>query len=175
MIKEAKDILQNAIAQRAPEIKIVRSIAEEQRAIMARQTPLVSLVTNPGRFDDREAKIVRYADVQNQTLKQRYIRGNRTLPVLVRLWAEGEDTADNLFSRIIPAIPRKWEYDSLEGSVLISAEEHSDFADSVNNLYLSVAEIQFTVPVALDEELVPTIQTIEPEIPEMAAPENAGI
>ena len=170
MIKEAKDILQNAIAQRAPEIKIVRSIAEEQRAIMARQTPLVSLVTNPGRFDDREAKTVRYADVQNQTLKQRYVRGSRTLPVLIRLWAEGEDAADALFSRILPAVPRKWEYDNFEGTVLISAEEHSDFEDSANKLYLSVAEVQFTVPVALDEELVPTITSVEPETPEMAAP-----
>jgi hypothetical protein len=174
MIKEAKDILQTVITQRAPEIKIVRSIAEEQRAIMARQTPLVSLITNPGRFDDREAKTVRYADVENQTLKQRYVRGSRTLPVLIRLWADGEDAADALFSRIIPAVPRKWEYDNFEGSVLISAEEHSDFADSVNNVYLSVAEIQFTVPVALDEELVPTIRSAEPETPEIAAPENAG-
>ena len=172
MIKEAKDILQNAVVSRAPGVTIVRSMAEEQRAIMARQWPLASLITNPGKFDDREAKTVRYADAEAQTLKQRYVRGNRTLPVLLRLWAEGEDAADELFSRILPAVPRRWEYDNFEGTILISAEEHSDFEDTVNKLYLSVVEIQFTVPVALDEEIVPTFQTVKAE-PEIAARDAA--
>ena len=173
MIKEAKDILQNAVAARAPGVTIVRSMADESRAIMARQWPLVSLITNPGSFDDREAKIVRYADAEARTLKQRYVRGKRTLPILLRVWAEGEDAADELFSRIIPAIPRKWEYDNFEGTVLIVAEEHSDFEDSANKLYLSVVEIQFTAPVALDDEIVPTFQFVETEQPDFAAQEGA--
>jgi hypothetical protein len=77
-----------------------------------------------------------------------------------------------LFSRILPAVPRKWEYDNFEGTVLISGEEHSDFVDTVNKLYLSMAEIQFTVPVALDEEIVPTFQNVEAE-PEIAARDSA--
>jgi hypothetical protein len=173
MIREAKDILQSVVQGRVPDAHIVRSKAEESRAIMARQWPLVSLITNPGTFDDREAKTVRYADAEAQTLKQRYVRGKRTLPILLRVWAEGEDAADELFSRILPAIPRRWEHDNFEGTVLISAEEHSDFVDNVNKLYLSVAEIQFTVPVALEEEIVPTIQTVESDQPDMAAPDAA--
>jgi hypothetical protein len=172
MIKEAKDLLQNAVALRASGVTIVRSIAEEQRAIMERKWPLVSLITNPGSFDDREAKTVRYADAEAQTLKQRYVRGKRTLPILLRVWAEGEDAADALFSRVLPAVPRKWEYDDFEGTVLIGAEEHSDMEDTVNRLYLSIAEIQFTVPVALDEEIVPTFQRVEAE-PEIAARDGA--
>jgi hypothetical protein len=172
MIKEAKDLLQNIVAARVPGTTIVRSIAEEQRVIMERKWPLVSLVTNPGSFDDREAKTVRYADTAAQTLKQRYVRGKRTIPIMLRVWAEGEEAADQLFSRILPAVPRRWEYDNFEGTVLIGAEEHSDFEDTVNKLYLSVAEIQFTVPIALDEELVPTFQTVVSE-PERAAPEGA--
>ena len=172
MITEAKNILQAAVFARAPDVTMVRSMAEEQRAIMARQWPLVSLITNPGSFDDREAKTVRYADTEAQTLKQRYVRGKRTLPILLRVWAEGEYAADALFSRILPAVPRRWEYDNFEGTILIVSEEHSDFVDSVNKLYLSIAEIQFTVPVALDEEVVPTIQNVETE-PELAAQEGA--
>jgi hypothetical protein len=172
MIREAKDILQNAVASRAPGVTIVRSIAEEQRAIMARKWPLVSLITNPGSFDDREAKTVRYADTETETLKQRYVRGKRTVPILLRVWAEGGEAADELFSRVLPAVPRKWEYDDFEGTVLISGEEHSDFVDNVNKLYLSVAEIQFTVPVALDEEIVPTFQNVEAE-PQIAARDGA--
>jgi hypothetical protein len=44
-------------------------MAEEQRFIMARTWPLVSLVTNPGRFDDREAKTVRYPDAVANPLR----------------------------------------------------------------------------------------------------------
>jgi hypothetical protein len=150
MIKEAKDILQNVVSARVPGVAVVRSMAEEQRAVMARTWPLVSLVTNPGRFDDCEAKTVRYPDAEAGIWKERYVRGKRILPVLLRCWAEGEDAADALFSRILPAIPRKWEYDGFEGLIVIENEEHSDFVDSVNKLYLSVAEIEFSVPVALE-------------------------
>ena len=166
MIKEVKDILQAVVLQRVPGVTITRGMAEEQRAIMARTWPLVSLITNPGRFDDREAKTIRYPDGEAGIWKERYVRGKRILPVLLRCWAEGEDAADALFSRILPAIPRKWELDGFEGLVVIETEEHSDFVDSVNKLYLSVAEIQFSVPVALEETDVPTIKTVaaEPEI-----------
>jgi hypothetical protein len=163
MIKEAKDILQSVVLQRAPDVTVVRSMAEEQRSIMARTWPLVSLVTNPGRFDDRESKTIRYPDAEAGIWKERYVRGKRILPVLLRCWAEGEDAADALFSRILPAIPRKWEYDGFEGLIVIDTEEHSDFVDSVNNLYLSVAEIEFSVPVALEETDIPTIKSVEAE------------
>jgi hypothetical protein len=166
MIKKAKDILQAVILQRVPGITIVRNMAEEQHTIMTRQWPLVSLITNPGRFDDREAKTIRYPDAQAGIWKERYVRGKRTLPILLRCFAEGEDAADALFSCILPAIPRKWELDEFEGLIVINGEEHSDFVDNVNKLYLSVAEIAFSVPVALDETEVPTITSVEAE-PEM--------
>ena len=170
MIKEIKDLLQTTITARVPGVTIVRSIAEESRVIMARKWPLVSLITNPGRFDDREAKTIRYPDAEAGVWKERYVRGKRIVPILPRCWAEGEDGTDALFSRILPAIPRKWEYDGFEGLVVIEAEEHSDFTDSVNQLYLSVAEIQFSVPVALDETAVPTFRAIEAE-PELNEPQ----
>jgi hypothetical protein len=50
--------------------------------------------------------------------------------------------------------------------IVIENEEHSDFVDSVSKLYLSVAEIEFSVPVALEETDVPSIKTVEAE-PEM--------
>jgi hypothetical protein len=166
MIKEAKDILQAVVSRRAPDVAVARSMAEEQRSIMARTWPLVSLVTNPGRFDDRESKTVRYPDAEARIWKERYVRGKRMLPVLLRCWAEGEDAADALFSRILPAIPRKWEYDGFEGLIVIENEEHSDFVDSASSLYLSVAEIEFSVQVALEETDVPTVKAAgaEPEI-----------
>jgi hypothetical protein len=167
MIKEAKDILESVVSRRAPGVTTVRSMADEQHAIMARTWPFVSLVTNPGRFDDREAKTVRYPDAEAGIWKERYVRGKRILPVLLRLWAEGEDAADALFSRILPAIPRKWEFAGFEGLIVIENEEHSDFVDSVSKLYLSVAEIEFSVQAALEETDVPTVKTVEAE-PEIA-------
>ena len=170
MIKEIKDLLQTTITARVPGVTIVRSIAEESRVIMARKWPLVSLITNPGRFDDREAKTIRYPDSEAGVWKERYVRGRRIVPILLRCFGRGENDADALLSRILPAIPRKWEYDGFEGLVVIEAEEHSDFTDSVNQLYLSVAEIQFSVPVALDETAVPTFRAIEAE-PELNEPQ----
>jgi hypothetical protein len=74
--------------------------------------------------------------------------------------------ADALFSRILPAIPRKREYDGFEGLIVIENEEHSDFVDSVSKLCLSVAEIEFSVPAAPEETDVPTVKSVEAE-PEM--------
>lgn len=166
MIKEVKDILQEIAKYRVPGIIVARSISEEQHAIMARKYPIVSLITNPGKFDDREAKTIRYFDEEAGIIKQRYVRGSRTVPILLRVWAEGEDKTDRIFSRLLPAIPRKWEYDGFEGLIVIETEEHSDFVDSVNNLYLSIAEVRFSVSVAMEETEVPTIKAVEPETPE---------
>jgi hypothetical protein len=163
MIKEIKDLLETVIKERIPGINVVRSVRDESREIMTRQWPLVSLITKPGRFDDREARVYRYADIEAGVWKQRSVRGSRIIPILMRCWAEGEDAADEIFSRIIPAIPRRWEYDGFEGFVLINREEHTDHTDSATVLYLSVAEVQFSVDVALEEEIVPTIDQTQVE------------
>jgi hypothetical protein len=168
MIKEAKDVLEKAIRERFPEITICRSFAEESRAINARKFPLVALITSPGKFDDRKARTYRYYDDTAQTYKQRYVRGSRQVPIQVRVWGEGEENVDAIFSRIIPAIPRYWKLDDFEGLIVIEFEEHSDHADSMGKIYLSVAEVQFSVDVALEEEIVPTITTVEVE-PEQAS------
>jgi hypothetical protein len=157
VITEIKAILQETVEERCPEVVVVRSKAAESEAIMGRKFPLVSLITNPGSFDDREAKTFRYYDEAEQQWKQRYIRGNRMVPILLRCWALGEEETDRLFSRILPAIPRKWRYDEFEGLVLIEGEEHSDYTDRASKLYVSVADIRFMVDVALEAEEVPTI------------------
>jgi hypothetical protein len=166
MIRTAKDVLEGAVRARVPAITIARSAADETRAIMARQFPLAALITNPGKFDDRTAGTARYANTETNTLVQRYIRGSRILPILVRVWAEGEEEADEVFSLILPAIPRKWNYNGFEGLIVINAEEHSDHTGNTAKQYVSVAEVQFTVQVALDEETVPSFgtATAEPEI-----------
>ncbi|MDR0710362.1 MAG: hypothetical protein LBF77_09880 [Spirochaetaceae bacterium] len=161
MIKEAKDLLEEVVKERVPESVIVRSALDESQEVFTRKFPLVSLITNPGGFDDREAKTVKYFDEADGMWKKRYIRGSRVLPILLRLWAKDEEDADRYFSRIIPAIPRTWEYDNLSGLVLINHEEHSDHTGNVAKRYLSVAEIQFTMAAALEEELVPTFTNIE--------------
>jgi hypothetical protein len=163
VIKEAKDVLEAAVRSVSPGIAVARSMAEEKHSIMSRVLPLVSLITNPGRFDNRTGKTVRWYDAEEETYKQRKVRGSRTLPLLLRCFAESEDAADALFSVIIPALPSRWEFDGFEGAVRIGTEEHSDFAGNVSQLYLSVAEVEFTVDVAGEEEIVPTITTVASE------------
>jgi hypothetical protein len=163
MIVEAKNALEEAVRSRAPAATIVRSASGESRAIMAREFPVVALVTLPGGFDDREAQTYRYYDSEEGTWKQRYVRGNRVILIEMRVWGEKEEDVDAVFSGILPGVPRHWEYDGLEGLVVINGEEHSDSVDSVSGTYLSAAEIQFSCKIALEEETVPTINTVELE------------
>jgi hypothetical protein len=168
MIREAKDLLEGIIKNRIAGVTVVRSAADESHAVMQRQWPLVALITNPGDFDDSEARTIRYHDEQGGGYKQRYVRGNRVLPILVRCWAAGEEEADAVFSRIIPAIPSRWECDGFTGGVEIGAEEHSDHTGNVAKLYLSVAEVRFSVAAAMDAEIIPVFETVEQEGGEFA-------
>ena len=111
---------------------------------------------------------MRYHDEADGTYKQRYVRGYRVLPILVRCWASGEDETDAVFSRIIPAIPSQWNYDDFTGSVEIGAEEHSDHTGNVGKLYLSVAEVRFSVAAAMEAGIVPSFTHVEQEGGEIA-------
>jgi len=174
VIREAKDVLAAAVETVSPGIAVARSKAAETREIMARVFPLVSLITNPGKFDDRKARLLRYADEEAGSIVERNVRGTRALPVLLRVWAETEDAADALFSAILPALPRKWVCGDFEGTVNIGVEEHSDYADNVSKLYCSVAEITFTVEVATEAVAVATIQVVESEPGRITTAPDAG-
>jgi hypothetical protein len=164
LITTVKGLLEDAVREACPEIRIVVSSgAQESKAIMGRKLPFAALITEHGKFDNRTAQMVRYADEADNSLKQRYVRGTRQVPVMVRVWAENEEKTDELFSRLVPRIPRVWEYDGFGGRVLIEAEEHSDFVDNVSKLYLSVLRVQFAVQVAGDEEVVPTFTSVNGE------------
>ncbi|MDR2048600.1 MAG: hypothetical protein LBP69_04025 [Treponema sp.] len=165
MIKQAKDVLQNVIdavlSDTAGEYVVVRSKAREQQSIMSRKWPVLSLITDGGTFDDREARVWRYKDAEAKTFKERYIRGKRTLYIQMRCWAEGEDETDLLFSRLLPEIPRYWTYDGIDGLVRIGIEEHSDDTGNLSKLFLSVTVIEFSVDVAGREKSTPTIRQQE--------------
>jgi len=169
MIKAAKDLLDECITAVLPDATVVRSRADENKQVMARKWPLVSLITQEGKLDDRTAHLARYRDEVTGELKQRMIRGTRIVPILISVWAQGENETDAAFSLIVPRIPRKWEYDDFVGRIFINSEEHSDFADNVSNLYCSILEVEFQVEVAGDAELVPTFVQVS-EIPDMQNP-----
>jgi hypothetical protein len=169
MIKEAKDLLEEIAKREVPAVTVVRSVAGESHAIMERKWPLVSLITNPGTFDNTEARVVRYTD--GGTYKQRYVRGDRVLPILLRCWAASEEDADDAFSRILPAVPSQWVYDDFVKSIEIGAEEHSDHAGNVAKMYLSVAAITFRAAAAMKAENVPYFTQADPEGGEFAKQE----
>ncbi len=160
LITAAKDVLTSCIIAAIPNATVVRSRAEENKQVMARKWPLVSLITQRGSLDDRTAKLIRYVDEKTNERKQRRVRGTRIVPILISVWSCGEKETDEAFSKIVPRIPRKWEYDDFRGSILINSEEHSDFADNVSNVYCSILEVQFQVEVAGDAELVPSFDTV---------------
>ena len=161
MITEAKDLLERVIKKRIKDVTVVRSVKDEAHAVMKRQFPLIALVTNPGPFDGTEARTVRYFDeAENHKYKQRYVRGNRNLPILLRCWSTSESEADIVFSRIIPAIPSRWVYDNFVGSIEIGTEEHSDHTGNVAMQYCSVTEIRFSVASAMEPGEVPYFEEV---------------
>jgi len=163
MIREAKKLLDTIIRKRIREgMPIADSIALEAQCIMARKFPFVALVTNPGRFDESAARTVRYKDDAGQ-YRERYVRGNRILPILIRCWADGEEKADALCSAIMAAIPSQWAYDDFCCRIEIKGEEHSDHAGQLNAPYVSVIEVEFTGTSALPPEEVPVIESTEVE------------
>lgn len=168
MIKAAKDLLEMGITTVVPDAIVVRNRADETKQVMSRKWPLVSLITQAGRLDDRTAHLARYRTDTGE-LMQRRIRGTRIIPILIGVWAKGENEVDEVFSKIVPRIPRKWSYDDFAGRILINSEEHSDFADNVSNVYCSILEVEFQVEVAGDAELVPTFVQVA-EIPELYRP-----
>jgi hypothetical protein len=149
MITEAKDLLERIIKKRIEGATVARSAMEETQAVMKRQFPLVALITNPGPFDGSQAQTYRYFD-DSKGYKQRYARGNRNLPILLRCWSASEAEADKAFSRIIPAIPSRWEYDGFTGSIEIGTEEHSDHTGNVAKLYCSIIDVRFSVAAAME-------------------------
>ena len=167
MIREAKKLLEEIIKAAVPGITVVKSAAEETREIMARKFPFVALITNPGSFDDSGARTVRYFDDEKK-YRERYVRGNRKLPILIRCWADGENKADELSSSIIPEIPSQWEYDDFQSYVQIGAEEHSDHTGSLNKPYVSVIAVIFTGIAARKPKDAPVIERGEPEGGEFA-------
>ena len=171
MIAEAKRLLESVIKKTAPELTVVKSAAEEARQIMARKFPFAALITNPGNFDSNAARTVRYFEGEGAGRKyiERYIRGVRSVPVLIRVWAEGEDHADDLLSRVIPELPAQWEYGGFTGRVEINTEEHSDHAGSMSKPYCSVVEVTFSGTAARAPREVPVIEKVENSGGEFAA------
>jgi hypothetical protein len=153
VITEAKDLLEQIIKARIEKATVVRSAVDESRAVMQRQFPLIALITNPGPFDGSQAQTYRY--FEGEEYKQRYARGNRSLPILLRCWSASEAEADKAFSRIIPAIPSRWNYDGFTGSIEIGTEEHSDHSGNVAKLYCSIIDVRFSVAAAMEPGEVP--------------------
>jgi len=153
VITEAKNLLEQIVKARIENVTVVRSAVDESRAVMQRQFPLIALITNPGPFDGSQAQTYRY--FEGEEYKQRYARGNRNLPILLRCWSASEAEADKVFSRIIPAIPSRWNCDDFTGSIEIGTEEHSDHTGNVSKLYCSIIDIRFSVAAAMEPGEVP--------------------
>jgi hypothetical protein len=168
VIREAKNLLTGIVEGLIPGVTVVKSAAGESREIMARKFPLVSLITNPGSFDDSGARTVRYFEGEPKAYRERYVRGHRNVPILIRCWAEGEDKADELASDIIPEIPSQWEYDGFSCHVKIGAEEHSDHTGNLGKPYVSVIEVVFTGTAARKAVAAPVIEKAEVEGGEFA-------
>jgi hypothetical protein len=160
MITEAKDLLEKVIKARVENVTVVRLFEDEQHELMIKKFPLVSLITNQGKFDVTAARTYRYFN-DNKEYKQCYVRGNRTIPIVIRCYADNEAAADKILSRVIPAIPSRWVYDDFTGEIEIGVEEHSDIASNVLSDYCSAVEVTFIAAAAMDADDLPYFNKVE--------------
>jgi hypothetical protein len=161
MIVECKNILSEAIAAFTQVQLIVRSVVDEKKLLSERSFPFCSLITLPGKFDDRSTKLVKILDTIRRQWTMHQVRGTRNLPIQIRIFTKSEEEASSLAHDIIRNIPLTFEYNGKQGKISIGEEEHSDHVTRLTEKYLSLIIVMFSVEVAADPVDLPTITATE--------------
>ena len=164
MIKEAKDILAYIILTRTPIVtaNIARKAATERDLHHQRSFPFAALISADGGFDPQEARTARYADETAGTNKERVIRGTRTVPIEIRVWAADEDSGDAIAHDLIRHLPMRWDFDGLEGLVNIISESHTDNIANLTDEYVVSILVEFAIQVGADATDLPTFAGVTP-------------
>ncbi|OHD22774.1 MAG: hypothetical protein A2Y38_20110 [Spirochaetes bacterium GWB1_59_5] len=152
MITEAKDILASVLTAH-PAVglsltRIVRSAADEKKAVLERAHPFASLISAPGSFDNTTSRRAART-ASGGGVEKYFIRGTRRLPIGIRVWAKTENDADAIVSAFLPFIPHRWAAEGAEGVVEIKKTDASDFASAVSGHYVMMVEVAFSLDVAM--------------------------
>ncbi|HWR11957.1 MAG TPA: hypothetical protein VN445_09050 [Rectinemataceae bacterium] len=150
MVKEAKDLLNAMLLENAALglslTKVVRNAADEKQAVMERAHPFASLITSPGSFNNDTSGIRSFKGEDGVVKK--YLRGDWSLPIAIRIWAKTEEDADAIVSAFMPYIPHRWVYQGIEGTIEIQRTEASDFASAMSGQYVAAVVVSFTAAAA---------------------------
>lgn len=163
MITAAKDILAGIITAHTsiPAKRVARSAAAERDLHHERAYPFVALITADGSFENT-AGTVRYEDTTAGSIVERLVRGTRTVPMEIRLWAEDETDGDRLAHAVIRHLPTRWEYDGFAGAIDIADEAHTDNAANITDEYVISILARFSIPVAPDAKPIDTVPGVSP-------------
>jgi len=150
MIKEAKDLVETVLLENAATglslTKVVRNAAAEKQAVHERAHPFASLITAPGSFDNDTSGLRSFKS--SSGIEKKYLRGEWSLPIQIRIWAKTEEDADSIVSAFMPFIPHRWAYQGIDGTVEIQRTEASDFASAMSEQYVAAVVVVFTAAMA---------------------------
>lgn len=165
MIAASKDILAGVIAMHASisAERVARSAARERELHDERAYPFAALIAADGSFEN-SPRTVRYEDKAAGSIMERFIRGTRTVPIEVRLWAESEAAGGRLAHHVIRHIPTRWDYDGLGGEIEVADESHTDNVANITDEYAISILVRFSVPVAADAESINTVPSLSPRL-----------
>lgn len=174
MIKEIKDIAEQAVNAACPGQveRIVRTVDEEIAALSGSFAAVVALISKKdGLFDESKRK--EYEMAIGGKKRQVVLRGERCIPLIVRVTARNENDADRLLSAIIAAFPLRYTQplllggvsSTVDGHIRIVSEEHSDGIPNLQHKYVSAFVAEFTQPVIarVSDAVVFFNSTVEPE------------
>lgn len=160
VIVAAKDLISEIIKEQFDiSFKIARSITDETNLKSARQNAFVSLLTADGKFNEKNAKTVRYKEVEDHY--SILVRGSRNIPIEVRVFGKNESETDRILETILSYMPRYWKIGQRSGEIEILSEHDADYSSNYKDGSMQSAFILFIMDIGKKPAKITTIKDIK--------------
>jgi hypothetical protein len=155
VIIAAKDLLQKAVKDGlGPHFKIVRNKVDEDNEKSKRTGNFVSLLTADGNFDERSARTIKYTA---DGLYKIDIRGNRKIPIEIKVFGKTEEDTDMILETILSYIPRTWSIGQRKGTIDIKTEHSNDYASNYKDGAMQSCFVLISMEIGKPPEKIPTL------------------
>lgn len=159
VIIAAKDLIAEIIKDRfGTSYQVARNIVAETNLKSARHQTFISLLTADGKFNEKNAKTVRYKDTDYQY--SILVRGSRNIPIEVRVYGKDEAETDRILEIILSYMPRYWMIGKREGEIEILSEHDADYSSNYKDGSMQSAFILFIMDIGKEPAKVPVIKDI---------------
>lgn len=147
MITEAKDFLEDLIKKHSPETckidLVVRNATDEKNAVTNRKFPFAALISRQGSFDETKCRSSGYKK-EDGSIQACLIRGERTVPMQIRIHARKEAEAESVIDALIANMPTRYGWGEFIDLVQIRATDLSDFGSNMSEYVIAALVVDFT-------------------------------